>query len=257
VATEVFAPTSSPLARGELARVAYRLGRQAASGVWKLAATASRPDVLVLRRGAVVIGEGELAKRTMAARLARLASLDGLAWSFAGGVHAYPPGALHALPLAVWARTHLEAQLDRSLAEVLVRELAGVRLVVRAELVPEIADECDRRMLAAMARPRRLEQIAPLSHAPRFRLLALVHFLRAVGALELEGVVATRPDLRRAYACKLLGITDDADLETVKRAYRRLARALHPDLQPDVDSERRRVLEQKFAEVTAAYETLV
>ena len=95
------------------------------------------------------------------------------------------------------------------------------------------------------------------ARAPRFRLLAFVHFLRAVDALALEGIAADSPDPTRSAACRLLGIDDCADLETVKRAYRRLARALHPDLQPEASSDRRRALEQQFAEVTAAYETLV
>jgi len=57
-------------------------------------------------------------------------------------------------------------------------------------------------------------------------------------------------------ARQLLGVDDAADAETVKRAYRRLARALHPDLQPDADDQRRRTLERRFAEVTAAYDAL-
>ena len=51
-------------------------------------------------------------------------------------------------------------------------------------------DESDRRMLAAMAQPRRLDQIWPLARTPRFRLLAFLHFLRTVGALSLVGVAA-------------------------------------------------------------------
>jgi DnaJ-domain-containing protein 1 len=118
-----------------------------------------------------------------------------------------------------------------------------------------------------MAQPRRLDQIWPLARTPRFRLLSFVHFLRGVGALDVEGVVAeqSRPtrfpqqpaiDSRRVAALRMLGIEDEADLETVKRAYRRLARALHPDLQPEVDAIRKRNLERRFAEITAAYETL-
>jgi molecular chaperone DnaJ len=56
---------------------------------------------------------------------------------------------------------------------------------------------------------------------------------------------------------RLLGVDLAADPETIKRAYRRLARTLHPDLQPEADEPRRRTLERRFAEVTAAYEALV
>ncbi len=146
----------------------------------------------------------------------------------------------------------------------MIRELAGMRLSVRPELAPDDAqcDEADRRMLAAMAQPRRLDQLWPLARTPRFRLLAFLHFLRAVDALEVEGVVAERsaphraPDPRREAARRMLGLADNADLDAVKRAYRRLARALHPDLQPDADLDRKRTLSRRFAEVTAAYEAL-
>jgi hypothetical protein len=253
------------LARGELPRVLYRLGRHGASGVLTLSEPPSRGEVFVLRRGSVITGEGELARRSCAGRLARLSALDRVIVNFEGGVPAYPPGAqVRQLFLGTWARGHLEQQLDNPLAERLVHELAGMRLSLRAELAPEAVhcDEADRRILTAMAQPRRLDQIWPLSRTPRYRLLAFLHFLRTVDALEVEGVVAERSaphriaDPRRAAALRLLGVSDPADLDAIKRAYRRLARALHPDLQPDADAARRQTLAHRFAEVTAAYETL-
>lgn len=87
--------------------------------------------------------------------------------------------------------------------------------------------------------------------------------LRSVGALDVEGIVAERSaphrlsaDPRRRAAARMLGVPEHADTESIKRAYRRLARALHPDLQPSLDDVRRRALERRFAEVTAAYEML-
>jgi DnaJ-domain-containing protein 1 len=292
------------LGRGDLVRMLYRLGRQHASGLLTIRALPSgstpppppgsrertfvgrmatgsggtfvgradsgplpsgRGEVFVLRRGAIVINDGELAKRTLDSRLARLVALDRSHVVFEGGVTAYPPGAQHQVALAGWARTHLEAQLDNSLAERLVRELAGIRLSIREELAPELAscDEADRRLLAAMAQPRRLDQIWPLARTPRFRMLAFLWFLRAIDALVVEGVVAERSaptrviDPAREAAARLLGLGEDADVEAIKRAYRRLARSLHPDLQPEAEGERRRKLEARFAEVTAAYEALI
>jgi DnaJ-domain-containing protein 1 len=252
------------LGRGDLVRLAYRLGSHGASGVLTLSAGAAgqRGEVFVLRRGAVVIPDGELARRTLVARLVRLAAAAELRAVFEGGGPASPPGAQPLLSLATWARQHLEQQLDNTLAERLVRQLAGIRLSVRSELAPEPADEADRRMLSAMAQPRRLDQIWPLARTPRFRLLAFLHFLRAVDALDVEGVVAEQsaphrvPDPYRQAAARLLGVDDVADPDAVKRAYRRLARALHPDLQPQADALRKRALERRFAEVTAAYEAL-
>lgn len=252
------------LRRGELVRLIYRLGRNGASGVLKLTARSARTEVFVLRRGNAMTGEGELAKKALTSRLARLAAAEDVAVLFEGGVTSViPPGSHHTVSLMGWARGHLEAQLDSSLADALVRQLAGIRLSIRTELAPDPLDEADRRMLVAMTLPRRLDQIWPLARTPRFRLLAFIHFLKSVDALAVEGVVAERSapvrriDPRRAAALELLGVEDDADLEDVKRAYRRLARALHPDLQPHADADRRRSLERRFAEVTAAYESLV
>lgn len=55
--------------------------------------------------------------------------------------------------------------------------------------------------------------------------------------------------LRDPY--QVLGVARDAPAEAIKRAYRRLAKELHPDLNPG-----RRDIEQRFKDVTAAYQLL-
>lgn len=47
-----------------------------------------------------------------------------------------------------------------------------------------------------------------------------------------------------------LGVSSDASEQEIKRAYRKLARELHPDVNPSEDAQ------QRFNEVTAAYEVL-
>src|ERR1700742_1438449 len=48
----------------------------------------------------------------------------------------------------------------------------------------------------------------------------------------------------------VLGVSRDADADTIKKAYRRLARQLHPDVNPDPETQ------ERFKEVTRAYEVL-
>lgn len=49
---------------------------------------------------------------------------------------------------------------------------------------------------------------------------------------------------------ELLGVSRDADGDTIKKAYRKLARQLHPDVNPDPATQ------EKFKEVSRAYEVL-
>lgn len=49
---------------------------------------------------------------------------------------------------------------------------------------------------------------------------------------------------------ELLGVDRDADDATIKKAYRRLARQYHPDVNPDPEAQ------EKFKEVSTAYEVL-
>ena len=64
-------------------------------------------------------------------------------------------------------------------------------------------------------------------------------------------------DPARASAYRALGITFSADPTTIKQAYRRLVRTYHPDLHPDASHDERKTLSSRFAEITAAYRTLV
>ena len=47
-----------------------------------------------------------------------------------------------------------------------------------------------------------------------------------------------------------LGVSRDATADEIKKAYRKIARELHPDVNPDP------AVQDKFKEVTAAYEIL-
>ena len=49
---------------------------------------------------------------------------------------------------------------------------------------------------------------------------------------------------------EILGVSRDADGDDIKKAYRKLARQLHPDVNPDPETQ------EKFKDVTRAYEVL-
>ena len=51
---------------------------------------------------------------------------------------------------------------------------------------------------------------------------------------------------------EILGVARDADKKTISKAYRKLAKEWHPDLNPD----RRELAEKKMAEINEAYATL-
>jgi hypothetical protein len=178
-------------------------------------------------------------RRQSEARLERLAAVTHARYRFTAGA---PPPPSHRsgrpLALAAWTRRHVEARVDAARARAFADEVGARRLTLRKDLAPDPAecDDSDRRVLAALAAPRRLDEIARAAGAPRTRLLAFLCFLARVGALDTGRQPAD-----------VLGVPAGASPDAVKQAYRRLARALHPDLNPDGDP-------RKLREVIAAYQ---
>jgi hypothetical protein len=56
---------------------------------------------------------------------------------------------------------------------------------------------------------------------------------------------------------RVLGLAPGASMADIKRAYRRLARTVHPDLHPHATDVERRALQARFVEITGAYGSLV
>jgi hypothetical protein len=108
----------------------------------------------------------------------------------------------------------------------------------------------ERSIISALATPRTLDQLDALGSCTRERIARLCAFLDAMEIL----VVGASLSAASAYA--LLELPDGAPVEEVKRAYRRLARALHPDAHPTASPDELRELERRFTEVSAAYRRL-
>jgi hypothetical protein len=65
------------------------------------------------------------------------------------------------------------------------------------------------------------------------------------------------PESHVSSSWHVLGLPPGAQVDEIKRAYRRLARAVHPDLHPGASDEERRALQARFVEITDAYRALV
>lgn len=289
---QVQGQASGVLERGDLAPFLYRMGHAQVTGVLDLVPTAGSGEALWIERGCAVTGLGDPMGRGTARRLGGLAGMRRIRYGFAAGAHAggAPQAGGPVLHLSGWARSHLEAQLDAQCARALLEELTGPRLSIAPGCAPPAAvcDEIDLRIVTAMQDPRPLHEIWRLARTSRFRLLSFLYFLRNVRALHLSGVARSAPGPNGAsfgpadigsegyadharsqragggpqhdahrQAERLLGVAPGADRATIRRAYRRRARALHPDLQPQLSELQRRRLEHALGVVTDAYELLM
>ena len=108
----------------------------------------------------------------------------------------------------------------------------------------------ERPLVAFLDQPRTLEAIVAAALCPPARAWPLLAFLEQIGALAVERT------LLRDEALLLLELPAGSDAEAIKSAYRRLARALHPDAHPHASHEELRELARRFAAVSAAYRRL-
>ncbi len=256
-------PSARRLERGKFVRLCYQLGQSKASGVLSLEPDQGTSEQFILRHGQLFTHSSDALGRQTRRRLETLAQVCCHA-NFDVGLAAIPPSVGRPFSLLDWARSHLESQIDAARAQDLVRELAGVRLALLADKLPHAnsLDATDRRILDAMRMPRRLDQIWPMARTPRFRLLCFIHFLRSVGALREQGVSAVaQPAIgspgRQRQAMATLGLRAMAGPKDIKRAYRRLARCLHPDLNSAKSVAHRRACEQRLVDVNSAYRELM
>jgi hypothetical protein len=146
----------------------------------------------------------------------------------------------------------------RLLGDVLVRDFAVPSALVDSALRKQLS----LRLGALDALPDARVSFRVTLRPPREALpLEPAEFLTGKKrARDRTGAVATpRPPESREKqtAYRLLGVSEGTDPSEVRRAFRRLARTLHPDLHPFASPEERRALECQLARVTEAYQTLV
>jgi DnaJ-domain-containing protein 1 len=164
-------------------------------------------------------------------------------------------------------RSVLRAISSRRLhGDVLVRDFSVSGEVVGAALRRQILlrlESLDRltdaRVLfrVAVRAPRGALTDAPL---PASQFLASRRRARGGGAAPPARPSCARssaPDPTSAAAREALGVSSAADVPEIRRAYRRLARAYHPDLHPSADDDERRTLAARFHAITEAFRTLV
>ncbi len=143
-------------------------------------------------------------------------------------------------------RNHVEAELGPG-AGLSLRGRAGgerIRLVLAPH--PSCLGPDEKRLCALLAAPRTMAELDGAGVATPLRVERFLAFLDGVGALALG------PSLRAR-----LGLHEGAALEEVRRAYKRQARDLHPDLHPHASAVERRAMEARLAELTAAWRALL
>jgi len=89
--------------------------------------------------------------------------------------------------------------------------------------------------------------------------LAPHEFLHGRRRLREKGSQTPAPPPRRdaQSSWHVLGLPPGAQVDEIKRAYRRLARTVHPDMHPSASDDERRALQARFVEITHAYRALV
>lgn len=150
-------------------------------------------------------------------------------------------------PAAV-LRNHYEALLAENAGTTLRAKAGSQRL--RLQIAPHgsALGSDEKRLVALLSVPRTFAELDEARVALPSRTDKLIAFLHAAAALTCD------PD---PIHYRALGLPEGAPPNEVRRAYKRLARELHPDLHPAASDEARRDLETRFAAVTVAYKALL
>ena len=143
-------------------------------------------------------------------------------------------------------RNHFEAELPATAGPSLRARAGREKLRLIHPPHPSCLGADERRLIALLAVPRSLAELDDFRVAPPPRSERLLAFLEAAAALTVGPSVY-----------HLLGVAEGAPLDEVRRAYKRVARDLHPDLHPDAPEPDRRRMESRLGALTAAWRALL
>jgi hypothetical protein len=115
----------------------------------------------------------------------------------------------------------------------------------------------DARVTFRLVQPRRRELDVPRTLEPREYLTGRprARDRKAESARSVREVSGVTPERRRDLL--MLGLGPLADEQEIRSAFRRLARALHPDSHPEATVRQSESLRQRFIDVSASYHRLV
>jgi hypothetical protein len=191
--------------------------------------------------------------------LALLCQQKEMRWRFVAEAPRLSPGACSPFHPAVILRQLAEAMPGEA-GEWRTRAGKGTVTLAMAP-APSCLGEDEKPLVSFLARPRTVAEIERARLCPPPRTARLLSFLHVVRALRFgDAAVSDSTELvthARAQAYALLELPDGASHDEVKRAYHRLARALHPDLHPEASPLERDERARRFAAVTIAYRSLL
>ncbi len=223
----------------------HDLGMRRATGILTMSGV---PVSVVVRNGEALVRPGDEAR--LRKRLQALCESNPSHYEFCETNSVCPP-TLRGIVLTAWSRTFIDSCAT-------AWELAEIEACVKqqkATLHRHVGPDgatCD--IFERNLCERICGGLSPLADimqpADKQRTLRFLLFLRRIGALEFSMKAMVTPG-------QVLGVSESANTEQIKIAYRKLARHLHPDRHVGAAVEKQKSLQNQFSDVSDAYHKLL